>query len=368
VQLKITSRVAWIDAARGLAILLVVVIHATQWIELTPIRIPGWDGVNEVLSTLRMPLFFMCAGILATKWLSASWADLVSRKVFFLFWVYLLWQPIGSLAAVVAARITGDQLTPLRMVVSLAMTPARPRFELWFIWALALFFIAARLCARLPLTPQLAIAACFTVFWFSNLIPAGNLGWNGVPKYYLFFLIGIHYRSVLLDFAARLSRTTSLLVLLGWVALATGAYRSGALYFPGIGLAVRLIGLAAGIALAVTLQDVPFLRYLGSRTLQIYLAHTPLIIVFVWLIDLGIRRDPSAAWIADVKWELPIVLAVPAVGVALLLHELLAPTRAYVFYEPPRSASSTVWGLVRAQETTSSCRHRAPGRFASYRA
>lgn len=331
-------RLAWIDTARGLAIVLVVLLHATDWIQETPINIEAWDHANEVINTLRMPLFFMCAGILATKWLYAAWADLIAKKVFFLGWLYLLWQLVGSLEAVVAAQITGDQLTPVRMLLSLAMTPVRPRFELWFIWALALFFLINRYCSRFPLGPQLTVGLLMGFFAFSSLVPQVNLGWNGFLEYYLFFLIGCYYRPLLLALAERLTRPLAGAVVVGWTVLTSITYFTGLIYVPGIGLAVRLLGLVAGVGVALVLQNVRIFAYLGSRTLQIYLAHTPIIVVMALLLDHVSLTGPARL----LTWLLPLVFTVAAVWLSLKLHTVLIRTRARVMYEPPAALTSRV--------------------------
>jgi uncharacterized membrane protein YcfT len=339
------QRLAWIDTARGLAIILVVFIHATQWVQEAPIRIGVWDDINEVVSTLRMPLFFMCAGILATKWLYASWADLIAKKVFFLGWVFVIWQVVGSFEALVAARITGDQLTPMRMLVSLALSPARPRFELWFIWALAIFFVVTRLTSRFPLAPQLAVGALMASVAFSNLIPEVNLGWNGFLKYYLFFVIGSYYRPLLLTLANRLTKPLALAATGGWLAIATGTYVTGLIYLPGVGLVVRLFGLVAGIGVALLLQNIKLFSYLGSRTLPIFLAHTPLLVLMVFVLD----QVATSGAVQAIKWFLPILLTVPAIYLALVLNRVALKTPARVFYEPPAQATELVRNTIANQ-------------------
>jgi uncharacterized membrane protein YcfT len=340
-------RVAWIDTARGLAILLVVLIHSVDWIQETTIRIPFWDDVNEVLSTLRMPLFFVCAGILAAKWMSASWPDLLSRKVAFLVWVYLIWQPIGSLAAIVASRFTGDELSLVRMIGSLALTPVRPRFEFWFLWALAVFFVMARLFVRLPRAPHFAVAAVVSALWFSSLVPETNLGWDGVAKYYLFFLIGCHYRSDLMTFAENVGFRTTLLLIGGWLALAVGTYVTGLDEWTGVGLVVRLVALAAGIALALRLHRLSLLTYLGSRTLPIYVAHTTVIIVLTWVVS----HATGIAGTAVVAGVLPLIFVAVSVYACLILHSSVRNTPARVLYEPP---PAVIDGLHRRLTASSS--------------
>jgi uncharacterized membrane protein YcfT len=339
------QRLAWIDTARGLAIILVVFIHATQWVQEAPIRIGVWDDINEVVSTLRMPLFFMCAGILATKWLYASWADLIAKKVFFLGWVFVLWQVVGSFEALVAAQITGDQLTPMRMVLSLALSPARPRFELWFIWALALFFVITRLTSRFPLAPQLAVGALMASVAFSNLIPEVNLGWNGFLKYYLFFVIGSYYRPLLLTLANWMTRPLALAATGGWLLIATLTYVTDLIYLPGVGLLVRLFGLVAGIGVALLLQNIKLFSYLGSRTLPIFLAHTPLLVLMVFVLD----QVATTGAVQSIKWFLPVLLTVPAIYLALALNQVALKTPARVLYEPPEQATDVVRSAIAQQ-------------------
>jgi uncharacterized membrane protein YcfT len=334
---KSLERLPWIDTARGLAIVLVALMHATDWLQETPIRLPLWHAANDILATLRMPLLFLCAGILGRKYVTAPWPEVASRKVSFLFWVYLIWQPIGSLMVIVAAGFNGDELSPFRMLVAFALSPVRPRFELWFIWALALFFALARLSVRQPLVRQFAVSGALSALWFSSLIPNSNIGWDGLAKYYVFFLLGCYGRTHLLGFADRLTPLRALTLLSVWLGLATAGHVTGWDAFPGIGFALRVAGVLGGIALARLLQRVSLLGYLGSRSLEIYLAHTAFIIVFTWLLNTQLE----ARWLTAVTPALPLALALASVWLALRLHAGLLHTPARVLYKPP--ASVTEW-------------------------
>ena len=74
---------------------------------------------------------------------------------------------------------------------------------MWFRWALAVYFVLPRIFARTRVWPQLLSAAGVSAVWLSGVVPDGNLGWNGVPKYYLFFLLGAHCRQPILWIAQR---------------------------------------------------------------------------------------------------------------------------------------------------------------------
>ncbi len=207
---------------------------------------------------------------------------------------------------------------------------------------LAIFFVVARLCSRFPLAPQLAIGALLGGVAFSHLVPEVNLGWNGVPKYYLFFLIGCYYRPLLLALAARVTRQLAIGAIVGWLVLASVAYFTGVLYLPLVGVVVRILGLVTGIGLAVLLQDVKLFAYLGSRTLPIYLAHTPILVVMVAVLD----PVASSGAVQAVKWILPFVLTVPAIWLALKVNEGLMKTPARMLYEPPQNLTDLVRDTV----------------------
>jgi uncharacterized membrane protein YcfT len=336
--------VRWIDTARGLAIVLVVSLHTVSWLRETPIRAELWWDINHVFMTMRMPLLFVCSGMLATKWLTAAWVDLLPRKVTFLFWVYLIWQPLVTVMAPIAARVTGDELVPIRLVAGLVLSPVRPRSELWFIWTLAVFFVLARLFVRVPRGPQFAVTAIVSAAWLSNVITDSdiNFGWDGTLRYYLFFLIGIHYRGLLQTFAERLRFWPSLLLIGGWLLLSAANHGYGFDQVLGVGLAVRLLGVAAGIALALHLQPFAIFAYLGSRSLPIYLAHPPLLTCFTWLliVVLGVRSPV-------VIGVLPPLFTLAAIVISLQLNTALKHhSVGRYLYAPPPTVTAWVRRIV----------------------
>ena len=335
-----SHRYEWMDAGRGLAIVLVVLLHASDWLQSTGVPVAGWETFNDVVSGVRMPLFFTISGMLGARWVRARWPDLVSRKVAVLFWVYLIWQPIGLAAAAMAEQITGDRESSLHWVVALAATIVRPRSELWFLWALAVYFVLARLTCRARLWMQLVAAGAVAGLTLCTQVSDGTLGWNGPPKFYVFFLLGAHCRAPLLSIAQRVHGSVRMLLALivTWVAVASAAQALDAERFVGPGLLTRSLGLLAGIAIAGLLARGRLLRYLGSRTLPIYLAHTPLIIMMACAVH--VERDSS--WIRALSPVLPLLLTASTVPLSLLLHTLLRATPARMLYAPPTRVTTLV--------------------------
>ncbi|HEY6793363.1 MAG TPA: acyltransferase [Kineosporiaceae bacterium] len=342
------QRWEWMDAGRGLAIVLVVLMHASDWLETAGLPMTGWEQLHDVLSGVRMPLFFTISGMLGARWVGARWSALASKKVTYLFWVYLVWQPIGLAAAAAADQITGDHKSYLHWVVALAATVVRPRSELWFLWALSVYFVLARLTCRVRLSLQLVAAGAVAAVALCTQVSLGTLGWNGPPKFYVFFLLGAHCRTQLLSFAQRMrgSVVASLALIMVWVGAAAASQVLDADRFVGPGLLTRSLGLLAGIAMAGLLARGRLLRYLGARTLPIYLAHTPLLVLMVCVL----HAQPAGAWIHMLTPVLPLLLTLAAVPLTLLLHRMLLGTPARVLYAPPAGATNLVHRLCSTRQ------------------
>lgn len=80
---------SWIDAAKGLAIWLIVTTHAINEFR----ALPGFDMHGRTaeiidfyctaLAPMRLPLFFILSGALAARTINGSWPALMKRKVWF---------------------------------------------------------------------------------------------------------------------------------------------------------------------------------------------------------------------------------------------------------------------------------------------
>jgi surface polysaccharide O-acyltransferase-like enzyme len=121
--------------------LLVTVFHAT-FITNAAFE-PGagvWPEINEALIPIRMPLFFFVAGLLAASAIRQPLA-LTRRRTVGYAYLYVLWSLIQLAFDLTLTAIRGGQPPSVaHVLVSLALPTG-----LWFLWALAAYFLAARL-------------------------------------------------------------------------------------------------------------------------------------------------------------------------------------------------------------------------------
>ncbi|GAA1732233.1 acyltransferase [Isoptericola hypogeus] len=319
-------RLPWIDAGRGIAICLVVLYHAARWLDAS-----GWERVNEYVTTLRMPFFFVLSGLLAVRVTTMAWSELWSRRLSLYLWVFVVWEVVGALAYVVGFAIRGTPIGPLGLARDVLVAPLMPVYELWFIWVLAVFCVVARLLRPVPRWIQLLAAAVCSVVALAPGFDLGNLGWNGALRYFVFFLAGMYGRAWLIGWVES-SR--------GWRAASVAVWIGGVVAVQVLGLggviggrfALSVLGVFAGLSLSSFLARWSSLRRLGANTLPVYVGHTPVIIVVSTTLLATLPAETVAGW----NLLLCPALGALAIAVSQLAYRRSAPTLlAYLYKAPP---------------------------------
>lgn len=328
------ERLDWADLAKAACILLVVLYHSAN---LTPLiawqgangSLAFWDMAARVLTPLRMPLFFLVSGLLAAPSLRRNWEDMAAKRVAQPLYLYLVWSVL-FLAFVPLWPSFGVDMVPLgARLADLAMGNSIA----WYLWALPAFFIFALATRRLqlwvPLTLALALAIASTV----EALPLSFQS-RYMMRCLVFFVIGIRMPA-LPALVASLASWRRLLALsaLFAIALAVTLDRGGS-----FGPAVDLLAVLTGVMLAaLAAARFPLLarwgRWLGSRTLPIYLLH----FVFLALLPPALAQLP-AALLASAPFQAAFPLAATAIAVAgsLATHQLLLAAGGRWLFALPR--------------------------------
>lgn len=286
-------RIGWIDSARGLAILLVLAYHASQWSASAGYPSEVWLYVNGLLATMRMPVFFAMSGMLAVKWMTRPWHDLLTSKVAVLLWLYVVWQAITAVVYMVVPNVSTPGKTNAAELVTALATPLRPQGALWFIWALALLLIVCRALWRLPGWLIIVLSAAISTLSFGDVISLGNVGWDGALDNFVFFAFGAFYAGFLRSAAERLNPLAAGSVVLVWVAFVVLVPFRG---MPGVNLISRALGLAAGVCIGYALARVTALRTIGSNTLYLYLPHFTTLTVLAYGLSILSLPPQSELW------------------------------------------------------------------------
>lgn len=345
-------RELWPDVAKGLCIMLVVLWHVVtkhfqdvEWN--TDLPVSGlWGRIGEVLLPLRMPLFFTLSGMFAVSALNRPISVLVRTRIAKFGYLYLVWLLIHTTVMSWTPQIDTARATSVGQLVEfLTITPT----NLWYLYALALYFTVARLVRDLPPAWVLAAASILSAVAAAHLLPEpSNRG--QVYQNLVFFLVGVYGRHHV-DHLARRANGRLLLATLGLYAAGVAVmFGFGAQewfgMWPLVSVVATLFGVTASVLIARNARrTTALLAHLGQRTLPIYVLH----LVLLAVVDQLTRThavEPTAAAYAVIE---PIVLTVALVAACLALEWVLRQMRLGVLFDPPfsrplNSASSSRYG------------------------
>lgn len=259
-----------VDAAKGTSIVLVVCWH-----------VGGLDflhGMNEPLLLLRMPLFFFASGLFAVGAMRMDFGDFFRRKLSSLLYLYVVWAFLLYLGTDLIREVAYG--TPYTLSERFHLFTDPPD-TIWFIYALALVYLAGWLTARLPSAVVVGGAVALYIYSIHTVPLVGAPFLHKVLRALPFFLIALRYGPAILAF----SRTQSAhwpLFLAVFLALAMGTVGSGLDRVGPVPLAVGLLGIVAVMATARafrTTAPVRFLAHVGQNSFYVYVMHRGVITV-----------------------------------------------------------------------------------------
>lgn len=319
-------RLDWIDTARGLCIILVVLMHIATGFEVELEKASWLDPFIEWARPFRMPAFFMVSGVLGARLIGRGWRELLERRVLGFIYFYVLWLAIHCLLKF-STWGAGDLTT---LFSSFGHGLIQPFGLLWFIYLLAVFFLVTRVFRSWPFALWLvaALLALFPVGTGSTLIDqfAGR---------YVYFVTGVVCAPGLLALAAWLdrNRATAAMLWLVWAAGSAGVIAvigAGALASaPAASLALGLAGSFGLIATAVLgARRLGWVALCGRQSLTIYLAFfIPMALTRVLVLRSGAEFDIGLTTLA---------LTALCVAFPLALHRAVQGTPLDFLFERPR--------------------------------
>ena len=130
------GRIAWLDVARGLGIVLVVAGHALGGLIDSPLggALGGFRQAFFAIYTFHMPLFFVLAGLMVEPRLARGPGMFVRRLLPSLVWPYVLWSVVQFSTIALLGSLVNRPAGPWWHTV-LAL-PWRPVSQFWFLHAL----------------------------------------------------------------------------------------------------------------------------------------------------------------------------------------------------------------------------------------
>lgn len=318
------GRVIWVDHAKGICIVAVVMMYATHHVHQI-LRSEGWmEHVVRFAQPFRMPDFFMISGLFVARVIDRPLRRYLDGKVLYFAYFYAVWASFRF--SYTDLRHAYQEGSVLRDYLQLFVAP--PSGPLWFIYVLALFFIAVRLTRRWHPAVVLALGAGLHLADMHT----GLTLVNKFSQYFVFFYCGYLLADRVFGFArwAEDHRRAAALLLMGWAVVNGWAVYVGVSQLPGVSLSLGFVGAMAVVLAAVSCARLPWmnwLSWLGGHSIVIYLG---------FVIPLGVMRMfvHRAAGTLDAGTVALVVTAGSLTGAALL-YQLVRHTPLRFLYVRP---------------------------------
>lgn len=305
------GRLAWIDAARGGALTAVVFLHAEQVISRTFDVHPALTVPNAMLDGFRMPTLIALSGILAVGLRAWAWEDVWRRRVAPLSLMYVAWMLLTGLAAM------AWQGEPESIPAFVARGIVAPYSPLWYLYALVLYMVAAKLLARVP--TGVLVAAAFVVFVVSrSVIEWGGTfySWHWVLDHWIYFVCAERLARAYIRTAERATAARAVMALAAYLILAAIAVATGTATNPFVLIVLSVVGTLVALTCASQWGTAAWLgwaRAIGRRSLGVYASHAA-ILALLWNL-LGARIPSFSAG----SLVTPVVAGLVTLGLAYAL-------------------------------------------------
>lgn len=340
------QRVAWIDAARGYAVVAVILFHVVIWhfrgLEgVAPVGWRLWSLVGALLGGAGMPLLLAVSGlVLARRIRTGPFVGGTLTRVVQVYYLYVVWVVVYAVFYLLVRhpglphRLDG----PVEVVAQL-VAPSTP---LWYLFALALYTAVLTLARRVP--PVAVLTALTLLSTAVHTLDRSGAFWLRILELFVFFALGVYGAGVM----RRLADRSSIPVLLGLLVLGLGL-SAVRLLLPGWAGAVFFVpsGIAVGAAMVVLFVLLTRWRparelgtVLGRGSLGLYVLH-PLWLAGLALLALAVapRTIGQALGTPTGAVVYPLLVTALIVALSLPLLELVRRARLGWLFAMPAS-----WG------------------------
>jgi uncharacterized membrane protein YcfT len=323
--LSAPSRIDWVDYAKGICIVMVVMMHSVLGVELAAGQTGFMHPLVAFAKPFRMPDFFLISGLFLSVVIDRDWRTYLDRKVMHFAYFYVLWVTIqfGFKAPSIAAETSWSHAGFMYLESFI-----EPFGTLWFIYLLPVFFVVTKLTRGVPPLVIWGLAAALEM---AHIVT----GWTVIDEFcsrFVYFYSGYLFADVVFSLSdrARARPTLALAGLALWALVNGGLVESGFSERPLISLALGLAGAVAIIVMGTLLARahwLKFLRYCGEHSIVIYLAFfLPMAATRTLLLKTGLIPDTGAVSL--------IVTVVGVVGAIAIWRATMAAGANFLFERP----------------------------------
>lgn len=339
------NRIDWIDAARGMSVIAVVLFHVVLWHYLPeasnsrPFLYGMWKFQNDLLGSVRIPLLLTLSGVLAANKISRGFRNLgAMTSTVVNYYFYVLWLSIYALFFLFTSGPLPHRIVSFPIFLRELLVPDT---TLWYVLALAVYVPLMTLVRRAPWWMIVLVLAILAITFGESGRFSGM--WAKLPGNALFFAVGVYASPWLKELATQVR-----LWFLGPLALLPMVllFADGRLKIPVLGDVLGLLAKLAfaalflvAVILVCRLRPVAHVgSVVGRVTLPIYVLHA--LLIYVWLLLIaGPLQDVMTAvlGIPLLSALYPAVVTAAIVAITLVIHRVARSGGfGFLFVAPPQ--------------------------------
>lgn len=284
IDLRYSTRVQWVDVAKGIGIILVVFGHVLRGLASSGImQSSGYVKLlDDVIYSFHMPLFFFISGMLLKSAIGKYSVDsFFFSKLKTLAYPFFVWSLLQGGMLLLLSKYTSRHVS----VADILSFPIHPIEQFWFLYALffistTFFFIhkAMGMFASEQICTAILLLACFVLYPFANLVSVVP------PLFYIFhygffFILGLFFSLRIEIFSEVLTKRTNVFLLAACFILCQAmfhflfdlSHERGTYY----GLALAVISIFSILSISMfSVEKLPaFFVSLGVLSMPIFLMH-----------------------------------------------------------------------------------------------
>lgn len=321
----LAARLAWVDYAKGICIIMVVMMHSTLGVERVLDNQGFMHVVVEFAKPFRIPGFFLISGLFLSRVIDCDWRTYLNRKVLHFVYFYVLWM---SIQFAFKAPGFAEEQGWVHVGQMYLMAFIEPLGTLWFIYLLPIFFVVTKASRGFPPLVIWTAAAALETARIST-------GWTVIDEFtarFVYFYSGYLFAGFVFVLAdrTRTQRQFALGMLGGWAIVNGVLTGAGIATWPLLSLALGFAGTCAIIVTGVLLAQrgwLNVLRYCGEHSIVVYLAFfVPMAAMRSLLVQSDVIHDVGV---------ISLIVTTAGVTGALALWWILRGTRFSFLYERP---------------------------------
>ncbi len=273
-------REQWVDYAKGIGIILVVIGHVNRGLDSSGVYLSNsfFKLFDSIIYSFHMPLFFFLSGIFFIKSIEKkNKSDFIIKKIETIAYPYAVWSVAQGLVAVALSKFTNSRTD----ITSVFSFPFHPIAQFWFLYALFMIFMVSCLIYNknnfTSFLPAMVLMA-FIIYIYSDSM-GDFLHIDFITKNIVFFFAGSLLSTAnSIIYPVHKSIVVLLTASIAFILIQYKFHFVDGMFYDEIGIStfsVAMVSIVFVFSISLVLSHVGFepLRKIGEYSMIIFLVH-----------------------------------------------------------------------------------------------